>query len=248
MAIQSPLIFIAAAKFVPSMMSNVKQGISAVGGGDLPPDDVLQKIAYAEFGVAAITVLNIMPTLGSFLTALQFATPIMFLAPAFDVSQVSPYYAFILLLHLACAVIHLNNSISLPSIFRRGLMVAPVAYMGYMKLYGDWKGIERGVLAVSPDTTMPPADALAKMAYVELGGALLVTLGIFPSLFNKIVALNYATPIILLVMGGNGVEKIKNAPAYQQFLLCFHVAIAIALWADATYPTPKAEKKKGKQD
>ena len=102
------------------------------------------------------------------------------------------------------------------------------------------------------ESTMPPADALAKMAYVELGGALLVTLGIFPSLFNKIVALNYATPIILLVMGGNGVEKIKNAPAYQQFLLCFHVAIAIALWADATYKSTKsfikAEKKKGKQD
>ena len=85
--------------------------------------------------------------------------------------------------------------------------------------------------------------------YFELAGPLLVTLGVFPALFNKVLALNYATPIVLVVVGENGIEKLKSSPAYQQFLFCFHLAIAISLWADASvYSKKVAGKDSTKED
>ena len=74
----------------------------------------------------------------------------------------------------------------------------------------------------------PSAGSVETLAYIELAIVVLVMLNVFPRLFNKVLAGQYAKSIILM----GSIDEIINAGAYYQFLLLFHVAIAVALWAE----------------
>ena len=241
---QAPIVLIAIAKFVPAMLVDVREKFDVLGAGELPPLDTLTTMGYVELIVAALAIFQGNSKLVYIVTSLQYATPLFLVR---DFVGLKPMYAYVLLLHAALATVHFSRVMDIPAFLRRALYCAPIAYMGYAKLQSNiWAAVITDMHKLSPiaATTMnPSADSLETMAYIELAIVVLVMINVFPRLFNKVLAGQYMKSIILM----GSVDEIKNAGAYYQFLLLFHVAIAVALWSEIP-PIPIVDQKANKAE
>lgn len=245
-----PIFFAGCIKFVPGFMPPFfEQGAKVMPGLDPPPPDALPIMGGTEIAVGLLILTGVAPKLFNTVGFLQYFTPIILMGKGFLAHPPKPYLTFVLLLHLACGVpLLLKAWGDSCGVFSRFSMMAPILVVALAKFTehvgpAPMADITEKLNYLAPGTELPPPDVLVIMGYQELFSIAMVTLGLFPKLFNTIAAVQYATPIFLL--GG----KFAAVTNYYIFVLIFHGAIALNLLDDAWYifsSEPATEKLKKK--
>ena len=98
-----PVIVIAGFKFDPAKLESVTEAIALCApGSEMPPSEQLNLIAGVEIGLVVLVTLGLGPkVVHSFAAIHMGVVPILLLR---GVSSVSPYYVFVLSLHVGVAV------------------------------------------------------------------------------------------------------------------------------------------------